>query len=322
VQSVTGGDILAEMAKEQNVGGDAEGGQTVQTREFRSLRESGDKIGVTRAIGLAFMRARNAVATVLVRLGVTPNGVTIAGFLATCGAGYCFARGASQQVPYFRIGDGPAGWWPSVAALFLILAGACDMLDGAVARIGKSATTFGGILDSTLDRFSDMAVYLGCAVHFAWQGNVTYQVLALLALSNTNMISYVKARAEEALPDCSVGWWLRGERCVAVLIGCLSGHMGFVLLQQTVLPFFTVMRRVNFARASAAALDAGRPLPTGKPDPGWRGLIRPWRHPRGSLLFDFVAGFNIASIIVFPRIFPALLATGDYADPLTRWLGR
>ena len=123
------------------------------------------------------------------------------------------------------------GWWPALAALFLFAAFACDMLDGAVARVGHLGSRSGAVLDSAVDRFSDMAIYLACALHFALlpQPNVTYQLLAVLALCNGVLISYIKARAENMIEDCTVGYWLRGERCAALLIGCTFGHMPAVL---------------------------------------------------------------------------------------------
>jgi CDP-diacylglycerol--glycerol-3-phosphate 3-phosphatidyltransferase len=290
--------------------------------DFQRLRESGEPSGLSWALGGAFCASRDALARVLIRLGATPNRISLTGFLLTCAAGYCLARGAGHQVPYFRGGPGLVSFWPAWAGLFLILAGAADMLDGAVARVGRLQSTFGAILDSALDRLSDMAVFIGCAAHFAWHGNLTYQLLAMIALGNAVLISYVKARAEDVLPACGVGWWMRGERAAAVLIGCLVGHVPFVLWQQATLPLLTVLRRLRFSYQSAGALDAGDPAPRPRPRPGWRGWLQPWRHPRGSLPYDVVVGFNIGCIIFCPLIWPDLLAAGRWTDPLARWLGR
>ena len=256
------------------------------------------------------------MARLLIRARVTPNSLTFVGFLLTVGAGYCLARGAVERVPYFRGEDGPAGFWPLAAGVLLILAGACDMLDGAVARLGKLSSRFGAILDSSLDRFSDMAVYIGCLLYFAMRGNITYQVLAVVALCNAFLISYLKARAENIIPDCSVGYWARGERFAAILIGCLSGHVPAVLWQQAVLPFFTVLRRLGHAHQVVSAPGGRQRAPSRGPGPGWRVWLRPWRCPRGSIPYDLVTGFNIAFILFAPWVFPALLATGAAADPL------
>jgi CDP-diacylglycerol---glycerol-3-phosphate 3-phosphatidyltransferase len=292
-------------------------------KDFHALRQSGAAVGTSESIGMAFVRARDRVAARLIRLGATPNRVTIVGFLFTCAAAFCLARGASFAVPYFRFGTQPTSWWPAIAAVFLILAGACDMLDGAVARVGRMGSRSGAVLDSSVDRFSDMAIYIGCFLHFALMSpaNLTYQLLAVIALCNGVMISYVKARAEEMIEDCSVGYWLRGERFAAVLIGCMFGHIPAVMWQMAVSCAFTVWRRMSYAYLTVQALDAGKTAPPHGPVPGFLGRIQLWRHPRGSIGYDFVTGAHIAYIIFAPCVWAGLWAVGQYGDPLRRWLG-
>jgi CDP-diacylglycerol---glycerol-3-phosphate 3-phosphatidyltransferase len=293
-------------------------------KDFRALRESGEAAGASKSIGSAIAAARDAVARRLIRIGATPNRITLVGFLVTCGAGYCLARGASQSVPYFSFGGATgSGWWPALAAALLLLAGACDMLDGAVARVGRMGSRSGAVLDSSIDRLSDMAIYIGCFLHFALlpRPNITYQVLAVIALCNGVLISYVKARAENLIEDCSVGYWLRGERFAAILIGCTVGHVPAVLWQMAISCAFTVWRRMPFAHSVLRATDAGRPLPPRGPHPGWRGAIQLWRRPRGSVAYDLVTGAHIAYIVVAPGVWPVLRASGAGADPLRDWLG-
>lgn len=293
-------------------------------KDFRALRESGLPPGLGKSIGSAIGAARDRVAHLLIRLRATPNRVTVLGFLLTCGSGYCLARGASHQVPYWYSGAGggaAASLWPLAAGLLLIASAACDMLDGAVARVGNMGSRFGGILDSTVDRFSDTAIYLGCAIHFAWHGNITYQILAFVALGNTFLISYIKARAEDVIPDCSVGWWQRGERYVAILLGCFFGHMAFVLWQQAVLCAFTVWRRLEYAYRAVQALDHDQPPPSKLPPDTWWGRCILWYYPRGTWQHDVVAGANIVAIIVVPLVWSPMLAVGEFVDPIRTWLG-
>jgi CDP-diacylglycerol---glycerol-3-phosphate 3-phosphatidyltransferase len=293
-------------------------------KDFRRLRESGDHASLGRYIGGGFCAARDTLARGLAALGITPNHLTVAGFLLTCGTGACLAIGAGHQVPYWAVdapGGGGASWWPLGAGLFLIASSACDMIDGALARITGSGSDFGAFLDSTLDRFSDIAIIVGISIYFARDGNLTYQLLALFALANTFLISYIKARAEEIVPDCSVGWWQRGERHVTFLLGCFFGHIPAILWQLTLLPAFTVWRRLTFAHQAITAQAAGHPLPSPLPPrTGW-GRWKLSQHPRGSWQHDLVAGANIAYIIFAPLIFRPLLATGPYSDPLRAWLG-
>ena len=279
--------------------------------------------GHGRRIGAAISSLRDYIARGLVRLGVTPNGVTIFGFFLTCGAGWCLAYGAGQQVLYWRWGhtDGDASRWGLGAGIFLILSAACDMLDGAVARVGKLRSEVGAVLDSTLDRFSDIAIFLGIAWYFAWHGNLTYTVLAYVALCNTFLISYIKARAEDVIPDCTVGWWQRGERYVALLLGCFFGHMPAVLWQLSLSAGFTVIRRLEYAWRAVRAFEQGRPQPTQGPPAAWWGRLMLWYYPRRTWQHDVVAAFHISYIIFAPLFVPALRATGAYTDPLRAWLG-
>lgn len=293
-----------------------------QPKDFRRLRDSGAPAGASKGIGGAIAAARDDLARWLLRRGATPNHLSVAGFLFTLAAAGCLLRGASMQLPVFHTGVGATSWWPLGAAALLFCSGACDMLDGAIARVGAKTSRSGGVLDSSLDRFSDMAVYLACAMHFALlaPANITCQVLAVVAMCNSFLISYIKARAETEIPDCSVGYWLRGERFAAVLIGCASGHMAAVLWQLAALPALTVARRLQFTFAYIAAEERGVPLPAAGPDPGWRGRLQLWRYPRGSRQYDVVTGSNIAFILFGPLLLPALLGDGPMADPLRAWL--
>ena len=86
------------------------------------------------------------VAKGLARVGVTATALTVAGFLISCLAGWSFAAG------HFGLG-----------AVILLVGGLCDVLDGAVARDASQASRAGAFLDSTVDRYSELAVYLGLA---------------------------------------------------------------------------------------------------------------------------------------------------------------
>ncbi len=294
-----------------------------EDKDFRRLREMGERSGASLAIGSRICAARDVVARVAIFVGFTPNRMTVFGFLVTCVAGWCLVKGASHQVPYFYNGDGPASWWPALAALLLFLAGACDMLDGAIARVGNMSSKFGAILDSTLDRFCDMAIFIGCMLHFilAEEVNLTLLVLAVVALCNSFLISYVKARAEEIIEDCSVGYWLRGERFAAVLIGCATGHIIAVLWQLAVLNSLTVWRRLDYARRVVTCEERGLPLPPRGPEAGLIGRFQLWRHPRGSIPYDIVTGVNIAYIVAGPWFLGGLAGQGTWGDPLRHCLG-
>ena len=247
-------------------------------------------------IGAFFVFSRNAVARGLLKLGVTPNKLTLMGMAITAGAGVCYAVGAGKGVGWSLDPHAPQGLYLMLAGALLILASACDMLDGAVARIGNLKTTFGGFLDSTLDRYSDFAVFAGIAVFYAAQtpGNMTMVLLAMLSFFNAFMISYTRARAEDLIESCNVGYWQRGERSAAILIATFSGNIPALLVQQAFLPMLTALRRVFYTKK---VLEGGKPV-TDVRSAAWHYKIRLWRWPRGTWAYDVVTGTNIAWLIL------------------------
>ena len=289
---------------------------SAELHDFRELHRSDNRRGLSLAIGTGFVRSRDALARGLLAIGATPNMLTVAGFAATCAGGVCFLFGAGHVLPG-RAGAtlAPGSWWPLAGACCLILAGAMDMLDGALARLGSLQSRFGAVLDSFLDRCSDLVVFGGCALHFAAVGNVTYVGLSLLALAAAQLTSYIKARAESLVPNFGAGYWQRGERVAALVIAGLAGHIPAALWLTGVMPLFTVLRRLRYVRSL---------LSESGPPPALTGLkwaLTPWRHPRGSLGYDLVTGTNIAFLIVGPWIWAFFYASSDPLGDLVRHLG-
>jgi CDP-diacylglycerol--glycerol-3-phosphate 3-phosphatidyltransferase len=113
------------------------------------------------------------------------------------------------------------------AGIALVVANLFDMLDGQVARLSGRVTRFGGFLDSSLDRLSDMVVFVGLMVFYArdTEFHSTLNVfLAGAGLMGSVMVSYASARAESLIPKCDVGFLRRPERVVLFIIGALSTH--------------------------------------------------------------------------------------------------
>jgi CDP-diacylglycerol--glycerol-3-phosphate 3-phosphatidyltransferase len=111
------------------------------------------------------------------------------------------------------------------AGYMMILSGAFDILDGAVARISKKITRFGGYFDSVIDRYSDLAVWVGIMIYFATIGNAFYLVLTSIAMIGAVMISYARARAELVIPLCKVGFMERPERHITLMLGAIFNHL-------------------------------------------------------------------------------------------------
>jgi CDP-diacylglycerol--glycerol-3-phosphate 3-phosphatidyltransferase len=132
------------------------------------------------------------------------------------------------------------------------------MLDGQVARRQNRVTAFGAFYDSTLDRYADMALYMGLLVYYSVSGRTPYVVLAAVATAGSVMVSYARARAESLIPLCKVGFMERPERLVLLIIGGLFNRMGPVLWVIAVVSTITVIHRIVYTWQETRA---GRILP-------------------------------------------------------------
>jgi len=133
------------------------------------------------------------------------------------------------------------------AGALLLLSGLLDLLDGAVARASKKTGVFGGIFDSSLDRYGDAFAFGGVALFYAHIGNVVFTALALSALVGSFATSYVRARAECVLPSCRVGYWERGERLVYLSLGLITGNLPMALWVLGTMTHATVLYRLAYA---------------------------------------------------------------------------
>lgn len=220
----------------------------------------------------------------------------MAGMVFTMAAGVCYALGSQSRFAWSLEPASEANAWLLIAGVMLLIASACDMLDGAVARIGNRATPFGAFLDSTLDRFSDFVVYAGIAASYAWSrpANITFILLSMAAFFNAFMISYTRARAEDLIESCKVGFMQRGERSAAILIATFAYNIPALVLQQSILTIGTVLRRMQYTKA---VLEGKNPIT----DPRKGNIIHKlclWSWPRMSLPYDIVVTINIAWLLL------------------------
>jgi CDP-diacylglycerol--glycerol-3-phosphate 3-phosphatidyltransferase len=132
------------------------------------------------------------------------------------------------------------------------------MLDGQVARREGRVTAFGAFFDSTLDRYSDMALYMGLLVYYAVNDRSSYVILAAVATAGSVMVSYARARAESLIPLCKVGFMERPERLVLLILGGLFDRMAPALWVIAVVSTITVIHRITFTWQETKA---GRVLP-------------------------------------------------------------
>jgi CDP-diacylglycerol--glycerol-3-phosphate 3-phosphatidyltransferase len=130
--------------------------------------------------------------------------------------------------------------------LVALLASGFDVLDGRVARLRGRSTSFGAYLDSTMDRYSDMLLYLGLLLLYARLDRTPPMVLVWVAAFGSFMTSYARARAESLIPRCTVGFLERPERIVLIVVGALANHMVAALWVIAVLSNLTAIQRVVY----------------------------------------------------------------------------
>jgi len=203
---------------------------------------------------------RNAqrMARLLGRLPITPNQVTVAGTTFT------FVAAALAGLGQLR----PAG-------IVLALSGTFDIVDGALARATKRSYPYGAFLDSTFDRYSEGAIYIGVAAYFLAHADrfMRWEVLAcMLALAGSFLVSYVRARAQSLGFTCDSGIFARPERVVVTVAGLVIGIwwvLFVVVVVLAVLTNLTAVQRIMevWAQARAqrrAARDAAQAPPRGE----------------------------------------------------------
>jgi CDP-diacylglycerol--glycerol-3-phosphate 3-phosphatidyltransferase len=221
---------------------------------------------------------RDLVARGIIALGFTPNTVTLIGPIVSL-----------PVVAALYSGRQP------LAGFLLIAAGAFDLLDGAVARLGGKVTPFGAFLDSVIDRYSDSLMFAGIFLYFLFHtsgvAQAVYLVLWALALVGTLLPSYVRARAETLIPLCKVGFMERAERTVTVIIGALSSNLHLTLI---ILAFFGNLITIERIFYTREELEPGSRR--------WGRLI--WRYKRLSAPHVILCGTLIASLIIGHWLIP------------------
>jgi len=191
---------------------------------------------LTAKIGAVLARPLDALVRALAHInpdvltitGLVLNGVACASFALAGGPGYV-------SPAMLRVG----GLVAFAGAVF-------DMLDGRVARLRGRETRFGAYLDSTMDRYSDMLLYLGLMILYARLGETLLMVLVWVAAFGSFMTSYARARAESLIPACRVGLLERPERVVLLIVGAVLNKMVPVLWIIAVLANVTAIQRVVY----------------------------------------------------------------------------
>ncbi|MEW6322082.1 MAG: CDP-alcohol phosphatidyltransferase family protein [Acidobacteriota bacterium] len=228
----------------------------------------------TGAIGAICMFPLRAIIGAAVALGIHPNVLTLTGVLVNVAAAWALA------VDRFIL-----------AGVIMVAANIFDFIDGKVAHLTGKQSEFGAFWDSTLDRFSDLALFTGLIWLYADLGRNGYVLIATLTLIFSIMTSYARARAESLIEKCKVGFMERPERIVLFMIGAFTDRMAAVLWVILTLSIVTVANRIHYTYL----------VLNGKPMPGgvfWRFFF--WRDERTTIPYDIW----VAAILAFVWLVP------------------
>jgi archaetidylinositol phosphate synthase len=169
-------------------------------------------------------------------MGLSPNALTLIGFITTIIASIIFGLNSLQLEPILNSSV--------VGSIMLLIAGFFDVIDGSVAKITKKTSKKGAFLDSTLDKISEAIIFLGIAI-----GELANPILCLIAVSSSLLVSYTRSRAETLGLDLSgVGF---GERAERLLVLAIMGFFPFSysleygVIIVIVISIITVIQRVH-----------------------------------------------------------------------------
>jgi len=171
------------------------------------------------------------IASLLAKLNLSPNVITIAGLILSFFVTISFYYGSL-----------------SLALLFLILTSICDVLDGGVARVSGRVTRFGGYFDSVVDRYSDGLIFIGLMLYLR-----EHYSLIFLAMLGSFLVSYTRARAEIFIEKCDVGIAERGERLIILIFATMLANFGVDIYYETLilialLTHITFIQRMIYAK--------------------------------------------------------------------------
>jgi len=217
------------------------------------------------AVGAICMFPLRAIIASSVALGIHPNVLTLTGVLINVAAALALAL--DQFV---------------LAGVVMIVANIFDFIDGKVAHITGKQSAFGAFWDSTLDRFSDLALFTGLIWLYAGLDRQGYVLIAALALIFSIMTSYARARAESLIDKCKVGFMERPERIVLFMIGAFTDRMAAVLWVILVLSIVTVANRIYYTYLELNKL----PMPSTSGPLGWFRRAFFWRDERATVAYD------------------------------------
>ena len=219
----------------------------------------------TGLIGAICWFPMRAIISLCVALRIHPNVLTLVGVIINLGAAW--ALGMRRF---------------TLAGFVMIVANIFDFIDGKVAHELHLESRFGAFWDSTLDRFSDLALFTGLIYLYSTLDRTDYVMIAAITLIFTIMTSYARARAECLIEKCKVGFMERPERIVLFMIGAFTNRMAGVLWVILVLSVLAVANRIYYTYLALNQL----PLPTRNGAAGIFNRAFFWTDDRATLAYD------------------------------------
>ena len=187
---------------------------------------------VTDVLRKIFKKTLIAVSTFLLKVGFTPNSITLFGLMGTTFAALLIAQGL-----YFYGG------------LTAAIMGALDAVDGTMARISGEPGKFGCLFDSLIDRYSESVLLLGFLIDFILAQNTFGIIMVYLALCGSFLVSYIRARAEGLGFEVKIGILTRVERLILLVISLLVARPLFGVVIIAILGNITALQRFWYARS-------------------------------------------------------------------------
>ncbi len=250
----------------------------------------------TGAIGAICMFPLRAIIETSVALRIHPNILTLVGVIINVGAAWALGHGRFV-----------------LAGVVMIVANIFDFIDGKVAHRLQLQSQFGAFWDSTLDRFSDLALLTGLIYLYSQRGRSDYVMVAALTLIFSIMTSYARARAESLIDKCKVGFMERPERIVLFMIGAFTNRMAGVLWVILILSVLAVANRIYYTYLALNHL----PLPSKAGLAGAFNRAFFWTDDRATLAYDLW----VIAILAFVWLTPPDWLRDPTAIGLgTRWL--
>jgi CDP-diacylglycerol--glycerol-3-phosphate 3-phosphatidyltransferase len=219
----------------------------------------------TGAIGAVCMFPLRAIIDFCVALRIHPNTLTLIGVIVNVGAAWALGYGRFM-----------------LAFVIMLVANIFDFIDGKVAHRLQLQSQFGAFWDSTLDRFSDLALLTGLIFLYSKLNRSDYVMIAALTLIFSIMTSYARARAESLVERCKVGFMERPERIVLFMIGAVTNRMAGVLWVIFTLSILAVANRIYYTYLALNKL----PMPSRSGVAGVFNRALFWTDERATLPYD------------------------------------